>query len=426
MQTTMFDEFRRPFDILGLDPTASEEEIDKRRRHLLLEVHPDKTRGDEATKQASEEKTREYNKAHEEAISLVRDPWFQQIKTLILQHNSAEEVARQIVNESDERLEKKNFFSRMIDILSDHRQQLNDNYNGSEFKKQVARWTAEQYNEANNAVQHGLSDSRKMLSEMQCQLEKAIQENARLREQVRRDDTQQSLNMEQATSSLKDMETKCAAKEAEIQALKGQLQEMRDQFQGESEQKQMLFERKLKEMETHLTKRAEIAESKVGEWGVLEDKLHTLQSSLEDETRRAEMAEDSAKEWEQKYNANAKLNLTSNVEGEALSDTERAIKSKHRKYKHQCDSVNERVTYSMKVREFVQNHIRLADPGNLKFLGTKTIYHAFQAHNSADEFKEMNFIHFSMEVAKHLTEIFPAVRHKKTNQTKGYIGIHLQ
>jgi hypothetical protein len=133
-----------------------------------------------------------------------------------------------------------------------------------------------------------------------------------------------------------------------------------------------------------------------------------------------------AKEWEQKYNANAKLNIASNVECEDLSDTESTIKRKHKHYKSQHDSTKERETYSMKVREFIRNHIELAEPGNHKCLGTKTIYHAFQAHNNAEEFKEMNFIHFAMEVAKHLTEIFPAAHHKKTNQTKGYIGIQLQ
>jgi hypothetical protein len=416
MQTTVFDEFRRPFDILGLEPTASEEEIDKRRRHLLLEVHPDKTRGDEATKQANEEKTREYNKAHEEAISLVRDPWFQQIKTLILQYKSTEEVARQTVNESDERLEKKNFFSRMIDILSDHRQQLNDNYNESEFKKKVARWTAEQYNEANNAVQHGLSDSRKMLSEMQCHLEKAMQENARLRKQVRRDDTaasetHQSLNMEQATSSLKDMETKCAAKEAEIQGLKGQLEEMRDQFQVESEQKQMLFDRKLKEMETHLTKRAEIAESKVGEWGVLEDKLHTLQSSLEGEKKRAEMAEDSAAEWEQKC-----TELQIRIENESTQQKDSEKGSKKRKHTKFLENESDCLAFQANLNSFIQTRIHANKSG---FLSTNAIKEEFIENTGKDVSSQLFFKHLK----KSIEDIFPAAAQGSSNGERGYRGV---
>jgi chromosome segregation ATPase len=161
------------------------------------------------------------------------------------------------------------------------------------------------------------------------------------------------------------------------------------------------------------------------ERAALEEKVLTLQASLEEEKQRAEMAEDKAKAWEKKYIENAKQSIVSNVEGVAQSNTESAGNGKRKIYKRQHNPVNQRETYSMKVKEFIQNHIQPADQGNHKCLGTKTIYHAFQAHNDADEFAEMNFIHFSLEVAKHLTEIFPAARHKKTNQTKGYIGVQL-
>jgi hypothetical protein len=96
---------------------------------------------------------------------------------------------------------------------------------------------------------------------------------------------------------------------------------------------------------------------------------------------------------------------------------------KHSKGQH--NSVNPRAAYPMKVKEFVQNHVQLADQGNCKCLNTKTIYSAFQASGNADEFTEMNFIHFSLSVSKHLKEIFPHVRHTKTNQNNEYIGVKL-
>ncbi len=161
------------------------------------------------------------------------------------------------------------------------------------------------------------------------------------------------------------------------------------------------------------------------ERAALEEKLLTLQASLEEEKKRAETAEDRAKKWEPKYKENAKHGITSNDEGEDRSDTDNTSKRKRKHCKSQHDSINQRETYSVKVKEFIQAHIQLTNPGNHKCLGTKTIYHAFQAHAQADELTTMNFIHFSLEVAKHMTEIFPAAQHKRTNQNKGYTGVQL-
>jgi hypothetical protein len=251
MQTEL-DRFRRPFDILGLDPTASEEEIDKQRRRLVLKVHPDKTRGDEATQKANEAKTREYNNAHEEAISFVRDPCFQQIKTFILQQKRAEEERERRTREIETRTKRQQFFYRMIDIISDRLRQLNDNYSDSEFKQKTGSWTAEQYQEAHDAVQFGLSDSRNMLSDTRSQLEKATQENARLREQV------------------------------------GQ----RDMAAAEIHTRTQQKLQKLKEMEIQITKRAEIAEAKAKEW---EQKYTELQIRIENESTQQKDSEKGCK-----------------------------------------------------------------------------------------------------------------------------------
>lgn len=61
------DEMDKPFETLGLDLTASEDEINRQWRRLMRQVHPDKPNGDEA-------QTRLYNEAHEKAIAIVRDP----------------------------------------------------------------------------------------------------------------------------------------------------------------------------------------------------------------------------------------------------------------------------------------------------------------------------------------------------------------
>ena len=162
------DRFKAPFDVLGLDPTASNGEIDKQRRRLVLQVHPDKTRGDEATIKANEAKTKEYNRAHEQAISLLEDPLFQRFKTIFLQdkiskeeHKKTAEKHKRKKEELDRRHEKHKCFFRMIDIISDQAERLSDNYNDSEFKQKTGTWTVKQYQKASDAVQYGLSNSRK-------------------------------------------------------------------------------------------------------------------------------------------------------------------------------------------------------------------------------------------------------------------------
>lgn len=133
-----------PFEILGLETTATEQEIDRRRRHLMLQVHPDKSTGNEA-------QTRIYNEAHEQATRVARESRLMQT-----QH-------------------KKELFQRMINVILDKRRRLNADE--SEFSPTPNNWTPEQKQEAEDAVLYGISDARK-------RMKMAEQENIVLREQI--------------------------------------------------------------------------------------------------------------------------------------------------------------------------------------------------------------------------------------------------
>lgn len=97
-----------------------------------------------------------------------------------------------------------------------------------------------------------------------------------------------------------------------------------------------------------------------------------------------------------------------------------------KKQKIESDVIRQRVLFSMKVKEFVRDHIQFSGNGSFKCLTTKTMYDAFQIYNHVEQFSEMNFIHFSLEVAKHLKEMLPGARHTKTNHSNGYIGVQLR
>jgi curved DNA-binding protein CbpA len=442
------DRFRAPFDVLGLDPTASEKEINKQRRCLLLQVHPDKTRGDEAIRQANEAKAREYNKAHEEAISFVRDPWFQQIKHIIIQQKRVEEEHKRNMEnikreqEKNERRRKRaEFFSRVIQIISNHSRQHDDNYNDDEFKQKTGTWTAEQYQEANDTVQYGLSDSRKMLSETRCQLERAMQENASLREQIERGDK--------------------AASEVQPPSQE-QLCDIREQHQREFEQAQMRFEERLKDMEIQLKRQSALEEERQRAEAALVKEKRDLTESLAKETRRADAEAEradaaTAKLEEEKQCANAvKAELAQfkqrivEIEGQSVTTIAEAkeweakcsalqeqldrmlAQNVHEAQAEKGDSSNKKrriglsdqhLEYSNLVRNFVITHTDANEDNPRSFLSTTTLYEKFQIHYKDQEPRGFNKLHFATEFLKCVQEVHPNVSRSRNSSNKGYVGL---
>jgi curved DNA-binding protein CbpA len=388
-------DLRKPFDILGLKITATEAEIDKRRRRLLLQVHPDKIRGNEAERTANEAKTKVYNDAHEKAKALARDPWFQSIIGIVRetdqnaesQNERRQEEIRKHQDEIREEtrkhqeeiqktreetakiseetaklkkaMERQHFFSRMIDIISNERGKLRSHYDESEFKKNTQKWTAEQYRDANDAVQYGLSDSREMLNKTRCQLEEAKQDIARLREQIGLRDT--------------------AAPEVQPPSQE-QLHDIRTQHQKESEQAQMLLEGKLKDMEIQLTRRAEIAEAK-------------------------------AKEWEHKYTA-----LQISIENEAAeqTDSERGIKKrKHTKF---LENERDSLAFQNNLAAFISTQIQAKKSG---FLSTNAIKEAFMKYTGQSASSQF----FYKNLKKGIENNFSTVTQGSSNGERGYHGV---
>jgi hypothetical protein len=158
----------------------------------------------------------------------------------------------------------------------------------------------------------------------------------------------------------------------------------------------------------------------------LEEKVQTLQASLDGEEQRAEIAEIKAKEWEQKHNENVDQHITNNVEGGSPSDKESTRSRKRKYYKRRQDPVDPRTVYALKVKEFIQNHMQFVDQRDCERLSTTAIYNAFEEHYGDQGLLDFGLLHFAADFAKFVQDIYPSVRHSRNNSSRGYIGLALK
>jgi len=380
----------KPFQTLGLEITASEEEINRQRRRLVLKVHPDKTRGDNATKRANEAKTRLYNRAHEEAISLIRNPLFQQIKANIQEKKKLEEEIKKKQEEhkreedaTQKRVDKKHFYFKMIDIIINESKKLDDDYNETEFKEKIKTWTHEQHQEASDAVQYGLGDSSKMLNEQRCKLEEVIQENVRLKTQIQDLQTETNEKNQQLTESREQL----VSTEATLTQKEDQLRE--------SEQ-----------IRINLDKR-----------------ISVLQSLLEQETNQKTSAEAGAKEWEHKYNEmqqqKVHKELVQHTRKEMQSEIE-DTSNKKRKHTKRLDTKEIELAFKNRIASFLQTRFQVGDNA---FLSTKKLQRLFIEHTGQTSDDQLFFKTLRTEMRNTFPAVTPCERRISGEKERGYLGI---
>ena len=138
----------------------------------------------------------------------------------------------------------------------------------------------------------------------------------------------------------------------------------------------------------------------------LEEKLQTLQASLDGEEQRAEIAENRAKEWEQKYN-----------ETQASQQQD-----KNKKKRKVNDSYQPLIKYDEVITRFINEKLEEDAQETSNMLTTRDFYESFL---ESSEGNQPTYIHFSREISNIMPEIFPSVRHVRNSCINGYMGIKM-
>ena len=151
-----------PFKILGLELSASKEEIDKKWKSMVREVHPDKTVG-KPDAHLSKERTQILNNARKQALEMhdtdFNCHWARSKK------------------QEDEKSFKKRVMQLVREIYDNEYQKLASSfYSDSYFQKKLHEWTPEERQEANAIVQNGTSNSRQKLVEAEQRIAKLQKE----------------------------------------------------------------------------------------------------------------------------------------------------------------------------------------------------------------------------------------------------------
>jgi chromosome segregation ATPase len=367
------DEMEKPFETLGLNLTASEDEINRQWRRLMLQVHPDKLNGDEA-------QTKLYNEAREKAIKIVRDPARKQ-KELDYKHQR---------------------FIRMIEFLFNEIDKMDHNYTNAKFKGKTQKWTPEQLREAEDAVQYGLSDSRKLLHKARARAE----------------ELQSALQLEteranQAKAQNEDWEQRCAAQQTEIKRMEEQICDLRQQSDAKDEVIQgkdaelAQCKQKLSEVEQCLA----AADTKAAEW---EQRF----------LAKCEEVDAKAKEWETKCSVlqeSLDQVLADNARSEAQVGTE-VSDSKKRKHVKHFGTKEEELTFKNTISSFLQARFQESQSA---FVPTKTIHKFFTEHTGHTPNNQLFYKHLRDQ----MSIIFPTAticdRRFFGERERGYNGIQL-
>jgi hypothetical protein len=345
------------FETLQLPKSASLEEIDKKWRELVRMVHPDKIGAAEGTK-----KTQILNEAHEKAKQMYHESECTQARRLQQQSNGT--------SWGEELNSEKIWRSVMEDIA--RCEAAKTNRRAAEASRQ-ARWKED--------MAQTIISYKSEIKDLHTALEF---EGARANtaEQL----AEESIQM--VEKETKQLQQACA----EIQMKDTQL---RDLLHQNKERDMFIQQANLQH--------AEITQQRAA----MEEKLLTLQASLDEEKQRAQTAEDSAKEWEHKYN-------------EILASEHQDKKEKKRKAdEHNMPSI----TNDQVIKQFINEELEEDPQETSKMLTTRDLYATFL---KSSEDSRQTFIHFSRQISKYIQEIFPNVRHVRTSLSKGYMGIKMK
>jgi len=265
MSSFDFKAMEEPFHTLGLDSTATEEEINRHWRRLVRQIHPDKPSG-------NEEQTKIFNEARERAIACARDPSFREIS-----HKRAERKKEK--EEFKKRQEKSYLLFRMIDILMNEHNKLDANYDESIFKAKTRDWTPQQFKEAQDSVFYGLHNNRTILDELRSKL---------------KSETERANQAEVLADTWKQ---KCAAQQQELKQMKKEhatLSKQVDQLQTNNNTEKHkadvavnTIDELLREKQTLQQRLLELTH----EQNAHEEAIRTLQASINEQKTRADTAE---------------------------------------------------------------------------------------------------------------------------------------
>ena len=103
-------DMENPFETLGLELTATEDEINRQWRRLMRQVHPDRPNSDEA-------QTRRYNEAREKAVAIARD--------------------RVELQQALENQKKSQQLRNMIDVILNECDKLSNDYTDTKYKEKT-------------------------------------------------------------------------------------------------------------------------------------------------------------------------------------------------------------------------------------------------------------------------------------------------
>jgi len=377
--------YQEAFNVLGLEPHVSAEEIDARWRRIMLQAHPDKTNDDGRNAQL-------YNEAREAAKKYAKDPANQPTRDRDL----AEYKCRR-------QTERVRFIGRMqLVFTNEFRKCFSNSYDASQYEKESADWTPQQRREAEEAMRYGLDKSK---------IDAALLENEKLRAENAR------LKASMAHGHRKAIEEATEAKDR-VEAMADELQN--EKFRASCLEKELADEkRRAAEVEAALKEEARASLAK--EQKTRADLEEKLQDALQRQQEQDEAHKTEIQILQQSHGATI-LDLQKEIEGCKLH----AEQMYSKKRKTQKQQTNERADQSKKIKEFVQNHMKTADEDRHKFLGTQTIYEAFQAQSDETESENITIIQFSIKLSKCIKEIYPSASDARNNKGHGYIGIQLK
>jgi curved DNA-binding protein CbpA len=374
-------DMENPFETLGLDLTASEDEINRQWRRLMRQVHPDKPNSDEA-------QTKVYNEARDKAIAIAR------VRVELQRARENEKKSQQL--------------RKMIDVIFNECDKLSNDYTDTKYKEKTQNWTPEQLREAEDAVQYGLSDSRTLLEKARTRVEEL--------ESALRLETERA---NQAKAQNEDWEQRCAAQQTEIKRMEQEnslLQEQIRDLRQQNDTKDEVIQAELAQFKQKLSEAEQRLQQTNGQEILLEQKLA-------DTDQRVEASEAKAKEWETKCIV-LKEQLDRMIASDQQSESEQKEtdikKRKHRKHFNDEDEL----VFKDRLTSFLRTHVQLKENA---FISTKMIQKSFKSmsHNGPMINDQVFFKHLK----NYLYAIFPTAtlgeKRFVKGKERGYHGIQL-
>jgi hypothetical protein len=368
------------FDILQLPKSASLEDIDKNWKTLVRTVHPDKIGAVEGTK-----KTQILNEAREKARQMYHGTECTRARFLQQHSNGATWTEEGNMQEGDawmKHMFQAQWMEEIARANAAESRQMEDQK--QKISQMVKRYITRAYEDERKI--HELQEMLKTESICTNKAEQLAEESIHIAEEMTKQLQQTRLEIQTKDAQLKEL-----LQQIKIKDLMIEVANLKDAKRAAE------LDQKKKELDQSEQERV-----------VLEEKLLTLQMSLDDEKQHAEMAEDRAKEWEHKCNE--------------IQTLQHQNKSKKRRKDNDADQLF--IKYEQTIKQFMDKQLEEVPRETSKMLTTRELYESFL--DGCDEDKRPTFIHFSREISRFMEEMFPNVRHVRNSSFNGYVGIKMK